>query len=246
MSWAAHELETVFFQKHLGQRISYLGVVLGVFLPDLVLNKLPAYGFDLGTIHLHVENGARWHRGWPGLGFTHSLMAALIFAIIFYLITKRNKAWFFGVFIGAASHCITDICDTAGTMLFWPFYNDNIFIGIWKYGFLEGKHGDAIAYYGSLGFVMDFAWLSIVAIFAWRVLSNEFFYNVVWPADPAWDWFKYRLHIPDRVLLALYRSFFFYGACRTISWTIWVHAVVGHPWDLSWGGPYWVAPFEPW
>ena len=47
-------------------------------------------------------------------------------------------------------------------------------------------------------------------------------------------------------LLAAYRAFFLYGATRIVAWVIWVHVLQSEPWDLSWGGPYWVEPFEPW
>ena len=245
MSWAAHELENFYFLKHLGQRVSYLGLLVGALAPDW-LPKLYTYGFSFGGINFGADNPAQFHRGWPGMGFTTSLMAGLIFAGLIYLISKRNKAWFLGVLVGYWIHVITDSTDSAGVMMLWPFYNENISIGVWAYGAGEGKLGDAIAYYSSLGFVMDVAWVLIVVVFAWRVLSSEYFGNVVRPADPVWGWLGRKLAMPDRALLAFYRAFFFYGACRTISWSIWAHVIEGAPWDLSWGGPYWVAPFEPW
>jgi hypothetical protein len=131
-------------------------------------------------------------------------------------------------------------------MLFWPIYNENITVGMWAYGAGEGKLGDAIAYYGSPGFLMDFGALTLATVFAWRVLSSEYFYTVVRPADPAWDLMARKLRMPDRVLIAVYRAFFLYGATRIVAWVIWVHVVQSEPWDLSWGGPHWVEPFEPW
>ena len=245
MSWAAHELENFYFVKHLGTRISYLGLLAGALAPDF-LTKLYTYGFDIGGVHFQADNPAQWHRGWPGMGFTHSLMAGLIFAGLIYLVSKRNKAWFFGILIGYWAHVITDISDSAGTMLFWPFYNDNISIGMWAYGAIVGKNSDAIAYYSSPGFLMDATWAIIVIVFAWQALSGDYFRNIVKPADPAWGWIERKLAVPDRALLALYRAFFFYAVCRIISWTVWVHVIKDSPWDLSWGGPYWVPPYTPW
>jgi membrane-bound metal-dependent hydrolase YbcI (DUF457 family) len=245
MSWAAHELENFYFLKHIGRRVSYLGLLLGALAPDF-LTKLYTYGLNIGGIHLEAENPAQFHRGWPGMGFTTSLTAGLIFASFIYLISKRNKAWFFGVLVGYWAHTITDSFDSVGVMMFWPFYNGNIRLGVWAYGAGEGKYGDTIAYYSSLGFVVDVTWLLIVVLFAWRVLSSEYFRTVVRPADPAWGWFERKFALPERALLAFYRAFFFYGACRIICWSLWVHLVKGAPWDLSWGGPRWVAPFEPW
>jgi hypothetical protein len=33
---------------------------------------------------------------------------------------------------------------------------------------------------------------------------------------------------------------FFYGFARLAAWLIWAHVVNDYPFDLSWGGPYWV------
>lgn len=245
MSWAAHELENFYFLKHLTRRVSYLGLLVGALAPDF-LTKLYTYGFEIGGVHFQADNPAQFHRGWPGMGFTTSLMAGLIFAALIYLISKRNKAWFLGVLVGYSAHVITDSLDSAGVMMFWPFYNENISVGLWAYGALEGKSGDAIAYFSSFGAIVDMAWILIVVLFAWRTLSRDFFLKVVRPVDPAWGWLERKLKWPERAQLAFYRAFFFYGACRVISWTIWVHLIEGVAYDFSWGGPQWVAPFEPW
>jgi hypothetical protein len=65
-----------------------------------------------------------------------------------------------------------------------------------------------------------------------------------------WSWLGQ--WFDERGLLAIYRSVFFYGACRLVAWTTWAHLVAkpvingvkrnGYPWDLSWTGPYWVKP----
>jgi len=180
------------------------------------------------------------------MGFTHSLMVGLIFAIVIYFVSRRNKKWFLGAMVGYWAHVITDVSDSVGTLLLWPLYNENISIGMWAYGVVAGKNGDAIAFYSSLGFVMDAAWAVIVITFARQALSGEYFRTVVRPSDPAWGWMSRKFSMPDRALLAFYRAFFFYGCCRIISWTIWAHFIRGAPWDLSWGGPHWIAPFQPW
>ena len=48
MSWAAHELESYFLQKHVSVKVSYLAVLAGCLLPDQ-FTKLPVYGFASGT-----------------------------------------------------------------------------------------------------------------------------------------------------------------------------------------------------
>jgi hypothetical protein len=110
-----------------------------------------------------------------------------------------------------------------------------------------GKDRDAAAYYSSLGFVMDLFWL-IVVLASWRVLTRDYWRARIVPGDPlAWSWLG--KWFDERGLLALYRSLFFYGVCRMVAWTTWAHLVAqptiegvgdGHPWDLSWGGPWWV------
>jgi len=245
MSWAAHELENFYFLKKIGAQISYLGLLVGILAPD-VLTKFYTYGFSIGGIHLKADNPAQFQRGWPGMGFTTSFMAGLIFAGFIYLISKRNKAWFFGVLVGYWAHVIMDSFDSVGVMMFWPFYFRNISVGMYRYSALGGKLNDAIAYYSSLGFAVDVTSLLVVVFFAWRVLSSEYFRTVVRPADPAWGWLERKLALPEPALLAFYRAFFFYGACRIIAWSLWAHLVKGAPWDLSWGGPYWVTPFQTW
>lgn len=245
MSWAAHELENFALVRKLGVRVSYLGLLVGALAPDL-LTKAPVYGVSFGDVTIKADNPAQFHRGWPGMGWTTSLGAAVLVAVAVYYISRRNRAWALGVFIGYVAHVLTDTADSAGAMVLWPFSFDNFSIGMWAYGAGEGKHGDAIAYYSSPGFIMDATVLLLVIFFAWRALSSEFFWTHVEPADPAWGWIQRRFTMPDRVVVAFYRAFFFYGATRIVAWTIWAHWLEGAPWDLSWGGPFWVDPFEPW
>ncbi len=237
MSWAAHEFENFALLKKFGVRTSYLGLLVGALGPDFLTKAWTYYGAD---------NPAQFHRGWPGLGFTTSLGMAVIAAAITWKLSKRHKAWTWGVFIGWTAHALTDTFDTAGAMLFWPFWWKNISFGAWKYGAGQGKFGDAIAYYSSLGFAMDLLALVLLLVFAWRTLSRDWFETMVRPVDGAWDWIQTKFAMPDRALLAFYRGFFFYGFCRFVSWSIIVHAIEGWPFDLSWGSPFWVAPYQPW
>ena len=52
------------------------------------------------------------------MGFTHSLMAALILASIIYLISKRNKSWFLGVLVEhKVSRSLATCEDVGGSIL---------------------------------------------------------------------------------------------------------------------------------
>lgn len=53
MSWAAHEFENYFIQRHVGLKASFLGVVLGTQLSDL---------FTKGFVY-SADDPAQFHRG---------------------------------------------------------------------------------------------------------------------------------------------------------------------------------------
>lgn len=248
MSWAAHQFETYAIQAHLPKRwagqVSFLAIVAGDQLPDFVA-KFWVYGFDIGGRHYGAEEPFKFHRGWPGAGFSHSLGFALLVAGLIWFFT-RSRGWTAGVLLGMAAHSITDINDTVGTMLAFPFSTENFSIGTWAYAATPGgKYLDARAYYSSFGFVMDALWL-VILLMSWKVLTERYWREVIVPADPkVWAWMGRRM--PQRVLLAAYRATFFYGLCRLIAWTSWAHLL--HPdrlrgWNLTWGGPDWIPSFK--
>ena len=237
MSWAAHELETYVIQRHLDVRISYLGVLAGTLLPDLA-TKMWVYGVSVGGHHVGAADPARFHRGWPGLGFTHSLTFGLVAAAL-VLWRTSSRPWALGVLVGQWAHALTDVNDSVGTMLFFPFSTAHFSTGMWAYAATEGRHGDAAAYYSSLGGAWDLLWLGI-ALLSWRVLTADHFRTRVLPTDGAWLWLQRRFALSDVVLVTLYRAYFLYGACRIVAWTVWAHLVERSPWDLAWGGPWFV------
>src|SRR3954452_13740474 len=220
MSWAAHQFETYAIQAHLPKRwhgkVSYLAIVMGDQIPDFVA-KFWVYGFDYGGKHYGSNHPYKFHRGWPGAGFSHSLGFAALVAVIMWL-TTRSKPWTAGVLLGMAAHSITDINDTVGTMLAFPFSTENFSVGTWAYAATPGgKYLDARAYYSSFGFAMDALWL-VILLASWWVLTDRYFREVIVPADAkVWAWLSRRF--PPRVLLAIYRATFFYGICRLVAWT---------------------------
>jgi membrane-bound metal-dependent hydrolase YbcI (DUF457 family) len=252
VSWAAHELESYFLQKHLRLRMSYSAVLVGCLLPDL-FTKLPVYGLRIGDVTLlRVADPVQYHRGWPGAGPTHSLLFAVAVALAVLAVT-RNRAWAVGLLVGQWAHTLTDLSDSVGVLLFFPFSTQHYSTGMWAYGAGTGRSGDAAAYYSSLGGVWDTAWL-LLALTGAAVLSGRYLARTVEPVDPAWAWIHRRFAPSPVVVRALYRAFFVYGACRIVAWSIWARflnpqrgtQVV----DLSWGGPFWVEaasfPAESW
>ena len=208
MSWAAHEFENYFIQKHVGLKASFLAIVLGASIPDL---------FTKGLVYAS-DDAAQFHRGWPGVGFTHSLLFGVVFATAVLAVT-RSRNWALGVLIGQWAHVLTDVADTAGIMLFFPFSTEPVTISMWKHAASEGRYGDAAAYYSGLGGVWDLFWLVMVIVFAHRTLRYSYFRDVIVPADPGvWSWMSRTLRLPDHALLLIYRGVLFYGLARALAW----------------------------
>jgi len=252
MSWAAHQFEIYAVQAHLPKKmrgkVSFWGIFLGDFTPDF-LSKFWVYGITIGGHHYGAESPHQWHRGWPGMGFTHTLFLGVLIGSLLW-VWKRSRALTVGYILGFAAHALTDVNDSVGTMLLFPFSTLNWTTETWAYAATKGggKYLDAAAYYSSLGLAMDLFWL-VVVLFSWRVLTREYWRTEIVPADPhIWSWLGLRL--PERALLAIYRATFFYGVCRLLAWSGWAHVFarpvidgverIGYPFDLSWTGPWWL------
>jgi hypothetical protein len=230
VSWAAHEFENYFLQKHVGLKASFLAIVAGSLLSDL-FTKAFVYASD---------EPAAFHRGWPGVGFSHSLIWGFGFAVGVLAVT-RSRSWALGLLIGQWAHVFTDVADTAGVMVFFPFSTEPVTISMWKHAAVEGPWGDAAAYYSSLGGVWDVLWLSVVVFFAWKTLAPTYFRTVIVPADPRpWGWLQRRLRLPEAALLLIYWGFLFYGLSRMVSWFIYARTGGAQSLDIVWSGPEWV------
>jgi len=239
VSWATHELENYFIQKHSKVKASFLAIALGAFAPDLITKGF-VYGFHIGDWGFGAENPIKFHRGWPGAGFTHSLLFGVVIAALILRFTG-SRGWALGFLIGDWAHVVTDINDTAGTMLFFPFSTVQITTGMWKHAAYTGRYNDAAAYYSSPGGLWDTFWLGIVLVFARGTLTKRYFREVVVPADPrVWAWIHRRFNLPERALVAIYRGWLFYGGCRIVAWTLFARFRTDYSWDPSWGGPWYI------
>jgi membrane-bound metal-dependent hydrolase YbcI (DUF457 family) len=227
MSWAAHEFENYFIQKHVGVKASFVAIVVGTSLPDLFTKR-----FVYSALH-----PAQFQRGWPGVGYTHSFLFGVVFAVAVLALT-RSRSWALGILLGQWAHVVTDICDTAGVMPFFPFSTENVTISMWRHAASAGRHGDAAGYYSSLGGVWDLFWFVMVLAFAREVLRSDYFHRVIVPADPrVWSWFRRRLRLSDAGLLVLYRGYFMYGFSRMVAWFLYARFEVKTPFQPTWGGP---------
>ena len=230
MSWAAHEFENYFLQKHAGLRASFLGIAVGTLTPDL-FTKYFVY---------HSSDPAHFHRGWPGVGFTHSLIFGVAVCLVIWKVFG-SKLWGVSFVIGHWAHALTDCGDTVGTMLLFP-WTFHFHADAWAYAGQTGRMTDAAAYFSGLGGMWDAVWI-VYGLFSWRVLTRSYFRDYIVRADAFWGWAGKRL--PELVLLTFYRAAFFYGTARWIAWTIWAHGIHDYPYDLTWGGPHWIDAAHP-
>lgn len=236
MSWAAHDLEPYAIQRHLGGRVAFLPLLLGSYSPDL-FSKWFVYGIELFGIRLQADDPVQFHRGWPGVGFTHSLIFGLAVGLVLLLLF-RSRVWALSFVLGHWAHAITDIGDAVGTMVFFPFTTYQVSLDAWAYAGHLGRFTDAGAYFSGPGFVWDGVWV-VWGLLSWRILTRSYFLGTIVPADPVWRWAG-RL-LPETALLALYRASFFYGVTRWVAWILWAHVVHDFPLDITWGGPHWVT-----
>jgi membrane-bound metal-dependent hydrolase YbcI (DUF457 family) len=233
VSWAAHEFENYFLQRKTGVKVSFFGLALGALAPDL-FTKYFVY-------HVKPEDAAHFHRGWPGVGFSHSLIFGVVFALVVLKLTG-SRSWALGILIGQWAHVLTDFCDTAGDMPFFPFSIEPVSINMWKHAAAEGRYGDAAAYYSGLGGVWDFFWLAVTLVFARVTLTAEYFRRVVIPADPkVWGWLHRKLRLPERALRLVYLGLLFYGAGRMTAWFLLARFRERVPFQPHWGGPDYVG-----
>ncbi len=209
-------------------------LLFGSYAPD-IMSKWFVYGIHIGGLDLKASDPVQFHRGWPGVGFTHSLLYGVVIALIIWRLFG-SKTWAISFLIGQWAHAITDTGDTVGTMLFFP-WTIHIHFGAWAYAGQTGRVTDAAAYFSGLGGVWDAVWI-VYGIYSWRVLTRSYFETHVFTADQFWS--RANKYLPMPALLVVYRAAFFYGTSRWIAWTLWAHVVHHYPYDLSWGGPHWV------
>jgi hypothetical protein len=242
VSWAAHDLEPYALQRHLGLRVAIVPLLIGSYAPDL-FSKWLVYGITIFGLDLKgSSNEGQFHRGWPGLGFTHSLSFGIVVGALI-LLASGSTIWAISFVIGDWAHALTDCGDTLGCMLFFPFSTHHFTIGAWAYAAQEGRFVDGAAYFSGPGGVVWEGFWVLLALAMWPVLTRDYFHRVVWHADSTFRvlgrW------LPEIALLALFRASFFYGIARWSGWMIWAHVVHDYPIDLSWGGPDWVTPARP-
>jgi len=236
VSWAAHDLEPYLLKVKFGAAISIPFCLLGSYSPDL-FTKWAVYGLDFSGHHKIVSDPVQLHRGWPGVGFTHTLFFGLVITGIIYLFS-RSRLWALSFLIGAVLHVLSDTLDSVGVMLFFPFTTYHVHFDVWQYVGEAGRRRDAIAYYTSLGGAWDAFWALLLA-FNWRTLTTSHFHRRVAPFDPFWPWLLRKTN--QTFCLTIYRASAFFGVASIIGWYTWaLFRNEFHPHlDWSLGGPSW-------
>ena len=177
MSWAAHDLEPYVIQKHTGQEGGLRAVAHRLVLARPASRSGSSTGSVSPGWELKADNPAQFHRGWPGVGFTHSLTFGVLVGLLLYAIF-RNKVVAYSYVIGQWAHAFTDMGDTVGTMLFFPFTDHLFAVGAWAYAGQTGRYVDAGAYFSGLGFVWDGVFV-VWALLSWRVITRAYFRETI-------------------------------------------------------------------
>jgi membrane-bound metal-dependent hydrolase YbcI (DUF457 family) len=236
VSWAAHDLEPYLLRAKFPALISLPLCLFGSYAPD-IFTKWAVYGLDYSGDAELVKDPVQLHRGWPGVGFTHTLAFGVVIAGLILLVS-RNRMWAFSFLVGAWAHVLSDTLDSVGVMLFFPFTTWHAHLDVWEYVGQAGRRTDAIAYYTSLGGVWDVFWAAWLA-FRWRDFTSEYFHREVVPRDTFWLWL--RTKASDDVMLTVYRASAFFGVASIIGWYIWALLINDFHNTLDWtlGGPQW-------
>ncbi len=119
MSWSAHDLEPYAIQKHSRIKLAFVPLLIGSYSPDM-MSKWFVYGIHLGPWELKAHDPAQFHRGWPGVGFTHSLLYGVVICLLIWKVAG-SKTWGISFLVGEWAHALTDTGDTVGTMLLFPW-----------------------------------------------------------------------------------------------------------------------------
>lgn len=242
MSWAAHDLEPYLFRLKIGGAISLPFAVIGSYSPD-ILTKWAVYGLDFSGDAKLVDDPVQLHRGFPGVGFTHSLLFGIVVGLLIYALS-RNRMWTFSFILGSWAGVLSDSLDSVGVMLFWPLTDWHFSLGTWEYVGQAGRRDDAIAYYTSLGGAWDLLWAAWLA-WNWRMLTRDYFHREIVPKDTFWHWL--RTKVGDSFMLTIYRAPAFFGFASIIGWFIWSLFINDYQNHLDWtfGGPAWAPEVDP-
>ena len=228
MSWAAHEFENYFLQKHVGLRSSFFAIALGTFAPDLFTKALVYDVRRPGAVPprlagrglhalVHLRRGLRADRAvahpQPGVGTRHPHRPVGPRA------HRRRRH--------RGRDAVLPVLHRAG---------DGQHVEARRGRRALRRRGGVLQQpRGRVGPVLArSSWCSWPARRCGRTTSAA---RSI-PSDPqAWSWLHRKLHLSERGLLLLYRGFFFYGLGRMTSWFLYARFGARTPFQPFWGGP---------
>src|SRR5437773_537874 len=170
--------------RHLNLKVAFVPLLIGSYSPDM-MTKWFVYGIHLGPWDLKASDPAQFHRGWPGFGFTHSLIYGVAIGLILWKVFD-SKLWAVSFLIGQWAHALTDTGDTVGTMLLFP-WTFHFHLDAWAYAGQTGRMTDAAAYFSGLGSMWDAVWI-VYGLISWRVVTGAYFDSYIYRADAFWPW----------------------------------------------------------
>jgi len=118
MSVTAHLTEQFILKKEF-TKLNSKWLFVGAYIPD---------GWGLDRLFMAFDKG--FHRDYV-FGWSHSLLVPLLLALPIRAIFGKWAFWSF--LLSAELHVITDVLDTAGVKLFWPFLDTKYSIGIFPW-----------------------------------------------------------------------------------------------------------------
>jgi membrane-bound metal-dependent hydrolase YbcI (DUF457 family) len=235
VSWAAHDLEPYVLRAKFGARISLPFCLLGSYAPDM-FTKWLVYGVSLFGTTVRVADPVQFHRGWPGVGFTHSFAFGALIGYVLYRLTG-SKVIGISFAVGQGLHVLSDTLDSVGVMAFFPFSTHHVSTDTYAYAGELGRLPDAHAYYTGLGGICDLIFVALLIPY-WRVLTFDYFRRNVLDSDPAFIWLQTRIGLLG--CRTLYSTSAFFGISSVVAWFLWAFGWHGWTPDWSIGGPGWV------
>ena len=183
-----------------------------------------------------MDDPVQLHRGFPGVGFTHSLLFGVVLRAIIFLMS-RNQMWTFSFLLGAWAHVFSDTLDSVGVMLFWPLTDWHMHLDVWEYVGQAGRKEDAIAYYTSLGGRLGPPLGGLAGAPLAHVHRRALPPRDRPPRHASGCWL--RTKASDPVMLTLYRASAFFGVASIIGWYVWALLVNDFQAAVDWtpGGP---------
>ena len=170
------------------------------------MNKWFVYGIHIGGWDLKASDPVQFHRGWPGVGFTHSLLYGVVISPPLLAAAREQDLGdqLSDRPVGARDHRHRRHGrDDAALPVDDPHPLRRV--GVRGPDRARDRCGGLLQWSRR---VWDAVWI-VYGIFSWRVLTRSYFEQHVFTADEFWS--RANKYLPMAALLVVYRAAFFYG-----------------------------------